>query len=303
MTDIDPFPGAASIGEIAETQYAVLPDPSKLFQVRSQRLRTLAAGHVLEPYLSFAAAVAEAQHEIQTGLPAPVLPPPDIIREALANGLPPIGAGAAILGAEAEAILAQLLQSLRNGPLTPEARAAAESLASARPERRSQLLEGAALGVPADSVAERVLVLASLQIYFSRLASRLSASDLKPIADGLCPACGSPPVSSSIVGWPKAHNLRFCTCSLCASMWNVVRIKCVFCSSTGGIGFYAIEGKPETVKAETCEHCRRYLKVFYQVKDHTLDPLSDDVATLDLDMVLASEGWQRGGSNLFLLGY
>ena len=61
--------------------------------------------------------------------------------------------------------------------------------------------------------------------------------------------------------------------------------------------------KPETVKGETCAQCRKYLKILYQVKDHELDPLSDDVASLDLDMLLAAEGWQRGGHNLFLLGY
>jgi FdhE protein len=45
------------------------------------------------------------------------------------------------------------------------------------------------------------------------------------------------------------------------------------------------------------------VKILYQVKDHKLDPLSDDVASLDLDMLLAQEGWERGGHNLFLLGY
>ena len=40
-----------------------------------------------------------------------------------------------------------------------------------------------------------------------------------------------------------------------------------------------------------------------QVKDRTLDALSDDVVSLDLDMLLAREGWKRGGENLFLLGY
>ncbi len=86
-------------------------------------------------------------------------------------------------------------------------------------------------------------------------------------------------------------------------MWNVVRIKCAFCSSTEGIGYRYIEGKPETVKGETCGQCGSYLKILYQVKDHELDPLSDDLATLDLDMLLAKEEWQRGGHNLFLLGY
>jgi len=299
MTEIDPFPG---IGKEAQPLYAVLPDPSKLYLARCKRLRALAPGHMLEPYLLFAANVTEAQHEIQAGLSEPVLPPFDQMREALANEMPPVGMTAIDLGEDAEIILNRLLERLR-GPLTPEARAAVESLASATVEKRYQLLSGAAKGAPADNIAERVLILASLQVYCSRLASKLATEELKPVADGLCPACGSPPLSSSVVGWPKTENLRFCTCSMCGTMWNVVRIKCVFCSSTEGINYHHIEGKPETVKAETCGQCQRYLKILYHVKDHELDPLSDDVASLDLDMLLAAEGWQRGGHNLFLLGY
>ena len=301
MTDLDP--SSRGLGEEVSLLYAVLPDPSKLYLSRCKRLRLLASGHMLEPYLSFAADVTETQHEIQAGLSDPVLPPLDQMREALANEMPPVGVTAIELGEDAEIILSQLLERLRGGSLTPEARAAVESLASATVEKRYQLLGGAAKGAPADNIAERVLVLASLQVYVSRLASKLASEDLKPIVDGLCPACGCPPISSSVVGWPKAENLRFCMCSMCGTMWNVVRIKCVFCSSTEGINYHHIEGKPETVKAETCGQCQRYLKILYHVKDHELDPLSDDVASLDLDMLLAAEGWQRGGHNLFLLGY
>lgn len=301
MTELNP--SSSNLGEEAKSLYAVLPNPSKLFTVRCKRLRALAPGHMLEPYLRFASDVIEAQDEIQAGLPEPVLPPHDQRREALANEMPPIGLTAIHLGEEAELILSRLLERLRRGQLTPEARTAIENLSSATVEKRYQLLSGAAKGAPPDNIAERVLILASLQVYFSRLASKLVTKDLTPIADGLCPACGSPPMASSIVGWPKAENLRFCACSMCGTMWNAVRIKCVFCSSTEGIGYHYIEGKPETVKAETCAKCQRYLKVLYQVKDHELDPLSDDLASLDLDMLLAAEGLQRGGHNLFLLGY
>ena len=301
MTDLDP--SSQGFGKEGDALYAVLPNPSKLYRTRCERLRSLAPGHMLESYLSFAADVTEAQHEIQAGLAEPALPPLDQMREALANDMPPIGLTAIDLGEEAEIILSGLLDRLRGGELTPEARAAIENLASAGIEKRHQLLTGAAKGAPPDDIAERVFILASLQVYFSRLASKLASKDLKPIADGLCPACGAPPMSSSVVGWPRANNLRYCACSLCGTMWHVVRIKCVFCSSTEGISYHYIDGKSETVKGETCPRCRKYLKILYQVKDHELDPLSDDVASLDLDMLLAAEGWLRGGHNLFLLGY
>jgi FdhE protein len=86
-------------------------------------------------------------------------------------------------------------------------------------------------------------------------------------------------------------------------MWNVVRAKCVLCSATGGISYDTIEGKPDTVKAETCDSCGAYVKILYQVSDHVLEPLVDDVATLGLDILMAEGGWKRGGQNPFLLGY
>ena len=133
--------------------------------------------------------------------------------------------------------------------------------------------------VPPTNIAERALILAALQVDFARHAAMLAPEDLRPIADGICPVLGSAPMTSSVVGWPKAHNTRFCACSLCGTMWNmaVCRIKCVLCTSEEGISYLSIEGQPDTVKAETCDKCQRYVKILYQVKDHLLDPLSDDV--------------------------
>jgi FdhE protein len=154
---------------------------------------------------------------------------------------------------------------------------------------------------PTDDLAQRALLAAGLQVHFARLA-QLRADDLKLVADGACPVCGSPPMTSTVVDWPKAHNTRFCTCPLCAVMWNVVRVKCLMCGSTEGISFREIEGNA-AVKAETCEKCRGYVKILYQVNDPSLDSMADDVASLGLDMLLAEEGWKRGGRNPFLLGY
>ena len=131
----------------------------------------------------------------------------------------------------------------------------------------------------------------------------LEADALKPIADAACPACGSPPVASSVVGWPKAHNARFCTCSLCNTHWNVVRVKCVLCGETGSISYHTVEGQPDETKAETCSSCNSYVKIHYQVNNHLLEPFADDVATLGLDLLMREEGVTRGGRNLFLLGY
>jgi FdhE protein len=299
-----PKPGLTTLGEEAKPPFAVLPDPSTLFLTRSKRLEALAPGHQLEPYLRFLSALTRAQHEILGDLPAVVLPPPDTIRQAHEHGMPPIARAQFEPQEAALAALDKLLERVAGGQHPAETAAAVQSLRSASLEQRRAALQDALRDAgPSTDVAQRTLVAAGLQVHFARLASQLVAGDLKSIADGVCPACGSGPMTSSVVGWPKSHNTRFCTCSLCATMWHVVRVKCTLCSSTEGIGYQTIEGQPETVKAETCDTCQRYVKILYQVNDAALEPLADDVATLGLDMLLAEETWKRGGQNPFLLGY
>jgi len=303
MSELGAPQGLTNIGEEAAPPFAGLPDPAALFLSRSKRLRTLAPGHILESYLNFAADVTEAQHAIQSGLPPAILPALGQIEQALDQGIAPLLRTALDPGEAAEATVRHLLGGLSQKGIPEEARATIESLAAASSESMRQLISAALKDVPFGNAAERALILAGLQVHFSRLAAQLLAEDVQPAADGACPVCGSAPVTSSVVGWPSAHSTRFCTCSLCGTMWHVVRVKCVLCSSTEGIGYRSIEGQPETVKAETCDKCGRYVKILYQVNDPVLDPLGDDVASLDLDMLLAREGWKRGGQNLFLLGY
>lgn len=299
-----PKPGLMNIGEEAKPPYAVLPDASSLFQNRSKRLAALAPKHELEPYLGFLAAVTQAQHDIGPALAQPALPPFERIGQALEHGMPPISRALFEPDDVAMATIERLLGRLAEAHVPEQTAAAVASLRSASPdERRRKASEALKDMEPAADLAQRVLVAAGLQVHFSRLAALLAVDDLKPVADGACPVCDSAPMTSSVVGWPKAHNTRFCTCSLCATMWNVVRVKCVLCSSTEGISYRVIEGKSDAIKAETCERCSSYVKILYQVNDHLLEPLADDVASLGLDMLLAEEGWKRGGHNPFLLGY
>ena len=43
-----------------------------------------------------------------------------------------------------------------------------------------------------------------------------------------------------------------------------MRIKCALCGSTKGIAYQELEGGPGTIKAETCDACRTYVKILYQ---------------------------------------
>jgi FdhE protein len=292
------------IGEQAKPPFAVLPDPSSLFHDRAERLSALAPGHALAPYLDFLAKLAAAQHEIASELPPVPLPHADRVAQSLAHGMPPLSRATMVPDEAMLATVERLAARLGETSLPPASSAAVATLREALASSGQHLISAALKDdAPAENIAERVLILAGLQVHFSRLAAMLDATALKPIANAACPTCGSPPMASTIVGWPRAYNTRYCTCGLCGTMWNVIRASCLLCGATDGISFRGIEDQPETVKAETCDTCRSYVKVVYQATNMELEALSDDVATVGLDMLLAEEGWKRGGQNPFLLGY
>ena len=299
-----PKQGLMNIGEEAKPPFAVLPDLSSLFLSRSKRLAALAPDHELAPYLTFLATLTRAQHDIQQDLPQASLPPLEHISRALEHGMPPLSRTVLEPDDVAHLTIDRLLDRLAGAALPPQTAGAIKAARALAPEARNRLVS-AALKDPSmtEDVAQRTLIAAGLQMHFARLAAMLTADDLKPVADGVCPVCGSAPMTSCVVGWPKAHNTRFCTCSLCATMWNVVRVKCVLCSSTEGITYRMIEGKPDSVKAEVCDRCRGYVKILQQHKDPAVDIVADDVASLGLDLLMRETDFRRGGVNALLLGY
>ncbi len=292
-----------NIGEVSAPPFARLPDPSQLFLRRAQRLAMLAEGHQLGPYLRFLARLAEAQHSIQVSLFDPEEPDMEASERARSFGMPPLDRNRSITPTLSETL--ECLIAAATSVDNPDAAAAAlERLRKAEPSEHHGMMRNVlADAIPVETLAEHVYVAAALQVHFARLATRLDASTLVPVGDGVCPVCGGPPVSSVIVGWQGAYGARFCACSLCGTLWNYVRIKCTLCGSTKGIGYQEIEGGPGTVKAETCNSCGGYVKILHQHKDPALDVMADDVATLGLDLLVREGGYRRGSFNPFLIGY
>jgi FdhE protein len=55
------------------------------------------------------------------------------------------------------------------------------------------------------------------------------------------------------------------------------------------------------VSLETCDACSHYLKIVNMAKDVQVEPVADDLATLTLDLLIAEEGYWRGGVNFMML--
>jgi FdhE protein len=232
------------------------------------------------------------------------MPDSDVSARAREHGMPPLDRSRFIMDEALDATLHRLLSLAAEIKMPDRARAALERSRTANSVARGEMLNAVLTeSIPVESMADHVYVAAALQVHFARLAARLDPDRLVPVGDGACPVCGAAPVASAIVGWTGAHGSRFCTCWLCATQWHVVRIKCVLCGSTKGIAYQEIDGGAGTIKAETCEICRGYVKILHQHKEPELDPSADDVASLGLDLLLRDAGYRRGALNPFLFGY
>jgi FdhE protein len=305
MSKIDSLqPDPTAIGDVSDPPFVRLPDPTTLFQTRAERFQALSAQHPLAPYLQFLAGLSSCQHALQEALPAAELPSAEDRERARTHAMPPLNAGRFTGDAAFEATLERLLQLAGGVDMPAAAHAALTAVAEADAAARTAMARAVlANEIPVEEVAGHVFVAAALQVHYARLAAGLDAGQLVPVGDGVCPACGGAPVASMVVGWQGAHGARFCVCSVCATQWNYVRIKCMLCSSVEGISYKEVEGGDGTLWGETCDSCRGYVKILHQHKNAGLDPVADDVASLALDLLLRESGYRRGAVNPFLLGY
>ena len=275
-----------------EIEYLRLPRPAELFARRAERLRELAPENPLRDLLAALAELVDAQRAVAPRVgPGPA--PADLPLEV------PLAAARLRRQPEWRAAIPSILGELRPGSWPGPARAAMARLAAAAPVEIEALADEilAPPYRPAD-LAAAPFVAAALQVYFASHAALLAPSSVARTRSG-CPVCGSPPVAGLVLGDDK---LRYLACSLCGSEWNLPRIQCWLCRSTGGISFLAIEGGPEGLRAEACSSCKAYVKLFYREQRPRAEPLADDLASLALDLLAAEEGWARSGVNLFLAG-
>jgi FdhE protein len=297
-------PDPTAIGEVSAPPFSALPNPSRLFAVRAARLRALAEANALAPYLKFLAGLAKTQHGIIAQLPEPHPPDAESIARAREFQMPPLDRARVKADPAMMETFDRLFGCLKEIDMpNPAADALAGVAAKSAAEREAMAFSVLSEALPSEALAGHIYVAAALQVHFARLAGGLDAASLVPVGDGLCPVCGGRPSISMVVGWLGAHGARFCSCSPCGTLWNIVRLKCVLCNSTEGIGYQEIDGGPGTVRAETCDKCHGWVKILQQQKDSAMEPIADDVASLGLDLLMREGPYRRGGLNPYLAGY
>jgi FdhE protein len=292
------------IGSVQPPAFVRLPELATIFTRRAERFAKLAPGHVLEGWLRFMADVSRAQATALGTLPPARLPGRDELDAARDAARPALEAlhwrDDPTWSAALDAVLAAMA-SVAKPELAERART---DLAACDMAARIGLVERIlALDLAPAERAYAPYLAAALQLYWTRMAALLAPDDVgRPEHAALCPVCGSPPVASVVSGsGSDARPLRYVCCGLCQSQWNEVRIKCTACASTKGISYSHIEGGSDTVKAETCDECKTYLKILYREKDVTADPIADDLASLQLDIMVSEAGYHRVAPNPFLI--
>ncbi len=269
----------------------LVADPSGVFERRAARFRALAPDHAAGDFLAALAHLADAQSLACREVPPPVTGGRD------AWPAVPLHTREWRRGDDWRTALGVILAEMRTAPLPAPAQAVLAHLNQASPSEIEAFADALLAGA-FDRIDPAVapFVGAALQVYWTVLASCVSAQVLAISASG-CPVCGSAPVAGLVHG----DGLRYLVCSLCATEWHLTRVVCAVCRSTEALSYFTIEGNPYAAKAEACEQCRTYLKLFYLEKTPHAEPFADDVAALSLDLLMSEKGYSRSGVNLFLL--
>lgn len=292
-----------STDRVRKTPRVVLPLRSDLFAERAARFASVAAGHAMSGYLQLMAKVAQAQHSALAKRAATHVP-----EAALAAsrdyGMPPLSAQAHERASEWRADLADIVHDVR-AQSSNGVQAALTTLSALDADAQEALADRVLAGTSLDDEAALVpFVGAALQTYFTRTAATLDLALVEHCdIPSICPVCASRPVASVLRIGGEQANLRYLVCSLCATEWNVSRIQCTSCDTDKGVKYLVLQadGAADTeaaTRAETCDECKSYLKIFYQEKDPNLDPTADDLATLALDLLVDEQGYARSGPNL-----
>lgn len=287
-------------GGVNEITPVLLPSLKNRYSQRAARLLQLANEHAMGDYLGFCARIAQAQQQLLESLPLPEELAAGL-SEHVSSGRPPLASADHSRDGYWQQLLHGLIEQLY-AQASPTVRNTLDGLRQQTPAQLEQLAS-ALLAGDFDQVdsGQALFLWAALSLYFTQLASALPAGAKAHLGEQRqhCPVCTSAPVASVVMTGAQA-GLRYLQCSLCECRWHMVRVKCSNCEATGALDYWSLERQDAAVKAESCNDCHSYLKVFYPEKDRDQELLADDLATLALDAEVEREGYGRSGVSPFL---
>ncbi len=194
--------------------------------------------------------------------------------------------------------LRTIMAELASVAMPSAARAALGRLANLRQEDvlalANAILSGNFAGL---DIAIAPFVAAALQVGFAGWAARTRPSEVARSGERGCPVCRRPPVAGTVLA---DQRLRYLTCALCGSEWYLPRIQCAHCDANAEIAYFSFDGMIG-VKAEACDACGRYLKLFYLDERPGAEAAADDLASIAVDLLLSEKGYLKAGLDLFLI--
>ena len=301
-------------GQIAHFPNLVLPHDPDLFAARARRFAQLAQGHAMDQFLLAMGELAQAQHQAFQARAASVTPAL-LLEQSRQHGMPPLSWQNASRDTDWQVDLDAIIDHLSQHG-APALQAAAGELAALHNDQREALADAILTGAfepldAADAATHALLaplVGAALQVCWTRQAGALTEADIGHVGTStVCPLCASRPVASIVEIGAAQADLRYLHCSLCSCNWHMVRVTCSSCESTKGIAYYSLSDadnlagpsrKIAFARAEACDACHSYLKIFTREKDPLMEASADDLATLALDLLVDEAGYFRSGPNL-----
>lgn len=111
--------------------------------------------------------------------------------------------------------------------------------------------------------------------------------------EGYCPICAGAPAMGELAG---EEGQKLLHCSICASDWNISRLKCSYCGNDerDSLEYFTAEGEAG-YRVDICRKCSGYLKVVDSRELGEGLPMDvEDLNTLHLDLMAQKEGFVKG---------
>jgi FdhE protein len=114
-----------------------------------------------------------------------------------------------------------------------------------------------------------------------------------PWDKGSCFVCGAAAVFGELQENDQVKHLR---CGSCGADWRYPRLRCAHCANEDHRTqhYFSVEGMGDSMRVETCDACKGYLKVISSFSPTLPELLPiEDLATLSLDYIAQEKGYVK----------